>query len=70
LPSKKLITRCPEALLISLSAIGIGYSSLGVALFKLRIYTYLNFANVLVLHGYDVENSLRVSARLNESHIK
>jgi hypothetical protein len=35
LPSKKLITRCPEALLISTSAIGIEYSSLGVALFKL-----------------------------------
>jgi hypothetical protein len=28
----KLITRCPEASLMSISAIGIGYSSFGVAL--------------------------------------
>src|SRR5438128_9392146 len=34
LPSRKLMTRCPDALLISISAIGIGYSSLGVALFR------------------------------------
>src|SRR6266498_4310208 len=33
-PSRKLITLCPKASLISISAIGIGYSSLGVALFK------------------------------------
>src|SRR6266498_1364933 len=34
LPSRKLITLCLEASLISILAIGIGYSSLGVALFK------------------------------------
>src|SRR3990170_6697132 len=34
LPSRKLMTLCPEASLISISAIGMGYSSLGVALFK------------------------------------
>jgi hypothetical protein len=33
LPSRKLITQCPDASLISISAIGIGYSSFRVALF-------------------------------------
>jgi hypothetical protein len=35
-----------------------------------KIYTYLNFAGVLPLHGYDVGNPLRVSARSNESHVE
>ena len=34
LPSRKLMTQCPDASLISISAIGIGYSSLGIALFR------------------------------------
>src|SRR6185436_5834361 len=33
-PSRKLMTRCPDASLINISAIGIGYSSLGVALLR------------------------------------
>jgi hypothetical protein len=36
LPSRKLIIIFPDALLINVSAMGMGYSSLGVALFKLR----------------------------------
>jgi hypothetical protein len=36
LPSRKLIILFLDALLINVSAMGMGYSSLGVALFKLR----------------------------------
>jgi hypothetical protein len=35
-----------------------------------KVYTYLNFTDVLLLHGYDVGNPLRVSAKSNESHVK
>jgi hypothetical protein len=35
-----------------------------------KVYTYLNFVGVLLLHGYDVGNSLRVSTRLDESRVK
>jgi hypothetical protein len=39
--SKKLITLLPDALLINILATGIGYSSLGVALFRFRKSTHI-----------------------------
>jgi hypothetical protein len=35
-----------------------------------KIYTYLNFAGILLLHRYNVGNPLGVSARSNESYVK
>src|SRR5664279_4583439 len=43
---KKLMTLCPEASLMSMSAIGIGHYSLGVARFK-----YLKSMHALILPG-------------------
>jgi hypothetical protein len=36
----------------------------------MKIYTYPNFAGVLLFNGYDVGNPLRVSARSNESCVE
>jgi hypothetical protein len=66
LPSRKLITLFHDALLINMSAIGIGYSSLGVALFKLWKSIHSFSLPDSFSTGTILETHLCISARSNK----